>query len=94
MYYDRRVPPELLDLLLPDAALGWLLAWLRANPAEDGHRAQAVALAVMGPKAKGWMVSTQLSVLYHAGLLRRRVVCRGHAAGGIYAYRALSMELP
>jgi len=33
MYYDRRVPPALLDLLLPDAALGWLLPWLRSEPA-------------------------------------------------------------
>lgn len=31
MYYDRRVPPELLDLLLPDAALGWVLPWLRSE---------------------------------------------------------------
>jgi hypothetical protein len=28
MYYDRRVPPAFLDLLLPGAALGWLVPWL------------------------------------------------------------------
>lgn len=28
MYYDRRVPPPLLDLLLPGAPLGWVLPWL------------------------------------------------------------------
>lgn len=28
MYYDRRVPPDLLNLLLPDGALGWLVPWL------------------------------------------------------------------
>lgn len=33
MYYDRRVPPSLLDLLLPEAPLGWLLPWLRSEPA-------------------------------------------------------------
>lgn len=32
MYYDRRIPPELLNVLLPGAALGWLLPWL-ATPA-------------------------------------------------------------
>ena len=30
MYYDRRVPPALLDLLLPEAPLGWVLPWLRS----------------------------------------------------------------
>ncbi len=33
MYYNRRVPPELLDLLLPGAPLGWLLPWLRGEVA-------------------------------------------------------------
>lgn len=28
MYYDRRVPPELINLLLPAGPLGWLLPWL------------------------------------------------------------------
>ena len=31
MYYDRRVTPALLDLLLPDAPLGWVLPWLRSE---------------------------------------------------------------
>ena len=33
MYYDRRVPPALLDLLLPEAPLGWVLPWLRSPEA-------------------------------------------------------------
>ena len=33
MYYDRRVPPALLDLLLPEAPLGWFLPWLRSPEA-------------------------------------------------------------
>ncbi|MBL8616016.1 MAG: hypothetical protein JNM72_10445 [Deltaproteobacteria bacterium] len=33
MYYDRRVPGPLLDLLLPDAPLGWLIPWLSTGPA-------------------------------------------------------------
>lgn len=28
MYYDRRVPRTLMDLLLPGGALGWLVPWL------------------------------------------------------------------
>ena len=28
MYYDRRVPADLLNLLLPSGALGWMVPWL------------------------------------------------------------------
>jgi len=33
MYYDRRIPDDLIDLLLPDAPLGWLLPWLTSETA-------------------------------------------------------------
>lgn len=33
MYYDRRIPKELIDLLLPGAPLGWLLPWLETEAA-------------------------------------------------------------
>ena len=33
MYYDRRVPADLLDLLRPDAALGWVIPWLSTDTA-------------------------------------------------------------
>lgn len=34
MYYDRRVPQGLLDLLRPGGPLGWVLPWLRSPEAE------------------------------------------------------------
>lgn len=33
MYYDRRIPDDMVDLLLPDGALGWLFPWLRTDAA-------------------------------------------------------------
>lgn len=34
MYYDRRIPDDLIDLLLPGGALGWLLPWLSTDVAQ------------------------------------------------------------
>lgn len=33
IYYDRRVPQELLDLICPDGPLVWLIEWLRSPAA-------------------------------------------------------------
>lgn len=70
---------------------GAVLAWLRANWREGGHTNPEIATGVRGTDTRGWVVSTQLSYLYHMGLLQRRELVPKQP-GGKYAYRARLLD--
>jgi hypothetical protein len=53
MYYDRRVPKELLDLLLPDGSLGWLVPWLSSAPAAAAAGAHVQTRWARGGRSGG-----------------------------------------
>jgi len=52
MYYDRRLPPALLDLLEPTGPLGWMVRWVH-SPMGEANLAHVQFRKAAGVRVKG-----------------------------------------